>query len=185
MKISKKNKKRIFIALVILLIPCIAYIIYYFSYYKPIKDEVIKIAVEYVQFADSGYMLPNEYQEQPDKMPQSEIDKLKESCKNKFETFFTKDSDYGNREYTNFCEFIDELVAKKFSQISSITKIKEVNKIEIKNNNTALVTLVTNTLLKSDKDGDVRSYNTSYTLVLIKENESWKIKDITFRPLGI
>ena len=184
MKILKKNKKRLLIAIVLLLIPCIVYVIYYFSYYKPIKDAVVKISFEYAQFNDAGYMLPNEYQTQPEKMPQSEIDKLKQSCKNKIDTLFIKDSDCGSQEYIICNQLIDDLVAKKFTQVSSITKLKEIKDFSIKNN-VAKVTLIINNIVKSTEDGAAMSYNTSYTFALIKENEGWKIKDITFRPLGI
>ena len=185
----KLSKTKIIVSLAIILVAAIAISGWsFYGYYVSSKKEITALCKEYLRTTETGYVLPQKYQNKSVKVPDTVIAKYKTDIKNKLTSLCsTKNPELLKREVSVLNKLLDDqgkkewiFYSEQFKIIDSATTLGNKSDDYYADSFTAKITIYTWFKDKTWRKGDVEaassaSGNWKYEFGLTRENNRWKI----------
>ncbi len=184
---SKKRKlKRIGLGIaVIVLLVVFVYLVYYFLIIRAKKNEVKDIAINYVTMSNTMFILPKEYQDNPQLISKSEVEKLRRTISDVIDQYILKESTLYNQESSVYFDIVQDQIQGAY--LIKDAQMKDIKNIEVKIDRDEASVSFDASLCETIKENNEVSQKVSYSsyqLGLVYTNSKWMIAEFRFEPIG-
>ena len=183
---KKRKLKRIGFGIsVIVILIVMVYLVYYFVIIRAKKNEVTDSAINYVTMSNTMFILPKEYQDNPQLMPKSEVEKLKRTILDVIDQNVLKESTLYNQESSVYIDIVQDQIQGAY--LIKDAQMKDIKNIEVKIDKDEASVSFDASLCETIKEYNEESQKvtyTSYRLGLVYTNSKWMIAEYHFEPIG-
>lgn len=177
---NKKQKGLLRIILIIVLVALVGAVGYYFIYYRPNKNELIKISKEFIE--NSSYMLviPEEIREE--EYRSEKVQAFVDETREELSKYYSRSGDYLENEMNDLIEYYeskfidgDEMIIDMESEVYQIDEVRFSTKaatVKLRIKNREYKGIYGPHTVKS-----------RYTIEYVKENGEWRVVSKEYEPI--
>ena len=181
---KKKTKKNLLILMSILLLIVIGFVLRYFLYIRPLKQQLINKSLEYIDLKINVHVLPDKYNGKTS-LTNEEKAQIENDMKLKQSKYLKTDTSYFNeQQQTNMVLIQDQLEGKLIIEIPN--KIIDYKIVETKIKSNTAIVRINVTKSRGIVYENVPMYNdlsTQYNLEYKKVDNKWLIINGDSRPI--
>jgi hypothetical protein len=172
-----KHRKGFILCLSIFVIALFVYLANYIIITKPLRDELAGKAFEFVQTSNTAFVLPKQYQDNTEAVPETIVAQMKSTYKTYLDANLVENSNLANQEYEVCCQLIDIQISHNSETIiSNESKLVSLGKIWIEDDQASVqlnVHLIETKIYSRD-------FYRLFTIGFVRIEGQWKIITVDY-----